>query len=590
MAALDRPIRTTIRRDEGGDVIEAYANLRLRFGAGDGPGNYLVTVGLDDEPPVESRFVLPMPLDAMRSEVAAIAVARSAATRVARVVDDEPSVDGTALGSLLADALFSPEVDALVAHARQQGRFRLALNLTDHPELLAIPWELLRRNGSDLASHPDTTIVRELDTAEPLVPQPVDGRLKMLVVIANPRNDLDVEGERRKITEAITGAGSPSATSGTDHSVNPDHSVNLDRSVDLDRDVDVTFLANCTYTQLQRTLQRDRFHILHFVGHSAATADGRTTLLLTGDDGAELAVDGNTIAQLVGGHRSLQLVVFNSCEGARTADDDAFTSFATMLVQQGLSAVIAMQFEIGDAAAKAFAGELYYSLIQLRYPIDAAVAEARKAIYPVSPAEFATPVLFLRSGRADLFDFAPAPIADPIPPTAVPRRTRPAWALPAAAVAAAVAAIGLFAALRPDTTAPADASAAAGSVPVQGLTDSVATDTTLDVDATLDAIEQCLLTTLFSTDSAADVYRTPVGDLFTLCDEALFQLDRLAPSGEELANAIDERLDDAERIVNSTAVTPEMADDWERDGTGLRERLLAELEALRAQSAAEGGE
>ena len=79
-----------------------------------------------------------------------------------------------------------------------------------------------------------------------------------------------------------------------------------------------------------------------------------------------------------------------------------------MLVQQGKSAVIAMQFEITDTAAKAFAEELYYCLIDRRYPIDAAVAEARIAMLDINQIEFATPVLFLRPGFVDLFDFKPS--------------------------------------------------------------------------------------------------------------------------------------------------------------------------------------
>ena len=124
---------------------------------------------------------------------------------------------------------------------------------------------------------------------------------------------------------------------------------------------------------------------------------------------------------MIGGQKALQLVVLNSCDGARTKLDDPFAGIATILVQQGNSAVIAMQFEITDNAAKAFAEELYYCLIDRRYPIDAAVAEARKAMMDINQIEFATPVLFLRPGTADLFHFADPP--DPaLPPSSLPAR------------------------------------------------------------------------------------------------------------------------------------------------------------------------
>ena len=75
--------------------------------------------------------------------------------------------------------------------------------MTTEPELLRIPWEFLRRNGKDLAGQRDCTIVRELVTAEPARPLLVEGKIRMLGVIANPRRDLDVEGEKRRVTEAL---------------------------------------------------------------------------------------------------------------------------------------------------------------------------------------------------------------------------------------------------------------------------------------------------------------------------------------------------------------------------------------------------
>ena len=236
----------------------------------------------------------------------------------------------------------------------------------------------------------------------------------MLGVIANPKKDLDVSGEKLRVEEAIA---------------------------KCKDQIDLEWLEDCTYRTLQRKLL-DPYHILHFVGHGAFTADGEAILLLSDENGQQKEVPANTIAQLIGGQKSLQLVVFNSCDGARTKLDDPFAGIATILVQQGNSAVIAMQFEITDAAAKTFAEELYYCLIDRRYPVDAAVAEARKAMMDINQIEFATPVLFLRPGDADLFNFAQQPDAaseadaPPAPPPTAPSAaaappTPPAGAPPA---------------------------------------------------------------------------------------------------------------------------------------------------------------
>jgi hypothetical protein len=83
---------------------------------------------------------------------------------------------------------------------------------------------------------------------------------------------------------------------------------------------------------------------------------------------------------------------------------------AQTLIQQGVPAVVAMQFEITDRAAIAFSDDFYASLV-LGLPVDVAVNEARKSIYAQPNAtEWATPVLYLRSPDGVLFDLESAPI------------------------------------------------------------------------------------------------------------------------------------------------------------------------------------
>ena len=93
---------------------------------------------------------------------------------------------------------------------------------------------------------------------------------------------------------------------------------------------------------------------------------------------------------------TLRLAVLNACEGARSSVDDPFSGVATSLVRREIPAVVAMQLEITDRAAITFACELYAALAD-GYAIDAALAEARKAIFAdENEVEWATPVLFMR--------------------------------------------------------------------------------------------------------------------------------------------------------------------------------------------------
>jgi uncharacterized protein len=108
-------------------------------------------------------------------------------------------------------------------------------------------------------------------------------------------------------------------------------------------------------------------------------------------------------ARLSGSCCVTTLAVLNSCLGGRTDPADPHAGLADILVRREIPAVIAMQFEVTDRVAAEFAPALYGALAAGR-PVDAAVAEARKAMYAISPVEWATPVLYLRGDNALLFD------------------------------------------------------------------------------------------------------------------------------------------------------------------------------------------
>ena len=88
---------------------------------------------------------------------------------------------------------------------------------------------------------------------------------------------------------------------------------------------------------------------------------------------------------------------------ARTSRSDPFAGTAQSLVQQGTPAVIAMQFEITDEAAITLAHEFYAALAD-GYPVDGALAEARKAIFgQENDIEWGTPVLYMRAQDGNVF-------------------------------------------------------------------------------------------------------------------------------------------------------------------------------------------
>lgn len=143
----------------------------------------------------------------------------------------------------------------------------------------------------------------------------------------------------------------------------------------------VEFLERATLQQLHQQLKEETYHVFHFVGHGGFDRSTQEGILVL-EDGKRRGqpTSATRVATILHDHRSLRLAVLNACEGGRVSATDPYSGVATTLVQYGIPAVVAMQFEITDAAAVAFA-EHFYQEVAVGHPIDMAVSEARKAIY-----------------------------------------------------------------------------------------------------------------------------------------------------------------------------------------------------------------
>ncbi|MET0578033.1 MAG: CHAT domain-containing protein [Ilumatobacteraceae bacterium] len=352
-----------------------------------------------------SRFTLPLSTDELEQQVLRFArgrASRRASALVARDVggDEAPVViDAERLGASLADALFGGDVGDAYEHARHRAEsnergLRLTLSLAAAPHLLSVPWEFLYRRPRFLASQRRTPLVRLLDAGSLAAPPLIDGEVRILGIVASPHDlpALDVDAERRRVEQAVAAV------------------------ADLGR-VRLDWLEPATPRRLRQALRDGNYHVVHYVGHSAFTDDGSGLLYLEDGKGGSIEVDETLFANLLADQDLLRLVVLNSCEGARTTLTDPFAGVATTLIHLGVPAVVAMQFEISDEAAILFAEELYTNLIGRQDPIDAAVAEARKAIYSeIDKVEFATPVLFVRDPDVELFRFEVDKAELPPPP------------------------------------------------------------------------------------------------------------------------------------------------------------------------------
>ena len=294
-------------------------------------------------------------------------------------------------GELLFSNAFGGEISNLLKSCLDQtsndNGLRIKLILQDAPELSALPWEFLYlpTKRDFLAHSPATPIVRYLKHAEAIKPLVVTLPLKLLVVIASPTDKarLDTEAELQTLEQALADL----VTDGT---------------------LQITWLEHATVAKLAQTLEDDGFHLLHFIGHSYfddKLSEG--ALILENAAGKSHYYDASRLKVLLHDHHTLRLVVLNSCEGAMSDEKDPFSSIATTLMLAGIPAVIAMQFEISDAAAISFA-TVFYKWLAKGTAIDEAVGKARKHLFAVegNNVEWGTPVLHLRAKDGLLFDIA----------------------------------------------------------------------------------------------------------------------------------------------------------------------------------------
>jgi hypothetical protein len=176
---------------------------------------------------------------------------------------------------------------------------------------------------------------------------------------------------------------------------------------------------------LQHQLRRKTYHIFHFVGHGGfdeSAQDG--VLVLEDEEGHSRQVSGQYLGMLLHDEKTLRLAILNACEGGRTSRSDPFAGVGQSLLQQGIPAVIAMQFPILDEAAITMAQE-FYSALADGYPVDAGLSEARKGIFAQDyGVEWGTPVLYLRAPDGRIFDIEKDGTLAPI--------SRPQWEVPRA--------------------------------------------------------------------------------------------------------------------------------------------------------------
>ncbi|MGH8887347.1 MAG: CHAT domain-containing protein [Egibacteraceae bacterium] len=372
----------------------AGLSFEIEIGPGS-DGSYPVTARAPGGGEAAAIMRLPLNGQDLESQLAVVKDAVLASSAIHRRIPTPPERPVQELGRDLFDALVTGDVRVLFGtgyqQARQQGiDLRLVLRIQP-PELARLPWEFLFDAGRDDYLSLRLPLVRYPQVMEPLRPLKVSPPLRLLGMVALPsdRGALDVEGEQRRLREALAG---------------------------LEREgrVQLSWVAGQTWRDLREAMDDGSWHVLHFIGHGGfdpATDEG--VLALAGEDGGARLLGATDLRLLLCDHHPLRLVVLNACETGRASKLGAFSSTAGALIRGGVPAVVAMQFEISDRAAIEFARTFYEGIARQR-PVDVSVMRARRAMsVDHHTLEWGTPVLYLRSPDADIFDVVDAAVGPP---------------------------------------------------------------------------------------------------------------------------------------------------------------------------------
>ena len=323
-------------------------------------------------------------LRGLLARVETCVVASGARTRRAGGSDERQI---QAVGGLLYKSLFAGELSGLLRAVRNEAtrdnkHVRIVLQI-EPAELAGLPWEFLYDAGNDEYLAHSCLLVRNPVVPTPEQPLRVAAPLRVLAMSAAPSNlgTLDLAGERARLEAA------------------------LEDAIGCGR-IELHWVPGETKRALLDTLRKGPWHIFHFIGHGDFDDEsGQGVLSLTGPDGRADPLPAAQLASALGNHPALRMVVVNACRTARSSHDDAFSGVAAALIRRSVPAVVAMQYEISDAAALEFSRALYGAIADGE-AADFAVRYGREAVAWAhnGSMEWGTPVLFLRSPDGDIFD------------------------------------------------------------------------------------------------------------------------------------------------------------------------------------------
>lgn len=261
-------------------------------------------------------------------------------------------------------------------------RVRLALQ---PPGVAALPWETLcdpHRNTVFGVSSRLLLVRMEQEYRRLAAPAPLAVQLPLRVLVAAPEDPDGIIDAPREI----------------------DTVKRMLNTLGRDQIKIHTMTGRFSITELRRRLQKLRPQVLHVLTHGTAR-------------GIQLWQNGRPRLTPAAAFRAtlertpwVRFVFLNACLAGQNEADQPLSALGPQLLQAGIPAVLAMQFEIRDDVATDFAHFLYEALLTdpCAGAIDAAVTSARAGLYALNDDQvgYATPVLWLNAPNGQIFNFA----------------------------------------------------------------------------------------------------------------------------------------------------------------------------------------
>lgn len=301
-------------------------------------------------------------------------------------------------------------------------------SVAEDSQLQMYPWELLHDSHGFLFNPPRAALVRTLALRDPLPVIELSSALRVLVVSPRPDDiaqhglsdlsELDrAENSDRRFLERVSGKYAdalllipPAKNAATLDAIDQ-------RLFQPGRQIHVVHID--THGAFGWLCSNEKCLRLNSLGRTMCSVCGRARendqqtqgYLAFEDQARHLSwVDGHQLGRILF-NRRISLVVLSACKSGLISGDSVFFSVAGALIENGIPAVVGMQYSIGVSTAARFVDKYYEHLIKGIPAVDA-LAEARRGLSSLSRFGAADdawyrPVLYVRTdptnSRCQLF-------------------------------------------------------------------------------------------------------------------------------------------------------------------------------------------